>query len=70
VHCQRQVHKRYEFGVKVGITVINKSNFVLGARSFPGNPYDGHPFYLEFSSTKVTSTVSLYSIELHFLVAH
>ena len=37
-----KVHKRYEFGVKVGITVTNQSNFVLGARSFPGNPYDGH----------------------------
>ncbi len=37
-----KVHKKYEFGVKVGITVPNKSNFVLGARSFPGNPYDGH----------------------------
>lgn len=37
-----KVHKKYEFGVKVGITVTNKSNFVLGARSFPGNPYDGH----------------------------
>lgn len=37
-----KVHKKYEFGVKVGITVTNKSNFVLGARSFPGTPYDGH----------------------------
>lgn len=37
-----KVHKKYEFGVKVGITVTNKSNFVLGARSFPGNPYDGY----------------------------
>ncbi len=37
-----KVHKKYEFGVKVGITVTNNSNFVLGARSFPGNPYDGH----------------------------
>ena len=37
-----KVHKKYEFGVKVGITVTNKSNFVLGARSFPENPYDGH----------------------------
>ena len=37
-----KVHKKYEFGVKVGITVTNKSNFILGARSFPGNPYDGH----------------------------
>jgi transposase, IS5 family len=37
-----KAHKKFEFGVKVGITVTNQSNFVLGARSFPGNPYDGH----------------------------
>ncbi len=37
-----KIHKKYEFGVKVGITVTNKSNFVPGARSFAGNPYDGH----------------------------
>jgi IS5 family transposase len=37
-----KAHKKYEFGVKVGITVTNNSNFILGARSFPGNPYDGH----------------------------
>jgi IS5 family transposase len=40
-----KAHKKYEFGVKVGITVTNQSNFVLGARSFPGNPYDGHTLY-------------------------
>jgi IS5 family transposase len=37
-----KAHKKYGFGVKVGITVTNTGNFVLGARSFPGNPYDGH----------------------------
>jgi IS5 family transposase len=26
----------------VGITVTDKSNFVLGARRFPGKPYDEH----------------------------
>lgn len=37
-----KAHKKYEFGVKAGVTVTNKSNFVIGARSFPGRPYDGH----------------------------
>ncbi len=32
----------YEFGVKVSITTTLKEGFVLGARSMPGNPYDGH----------------------------
>src|SRR5690606_12988858 len=31
----------YEFGVKVSITTTLKEGFVLGARSMPGNPYDG-----------------------------
>lgn len=37
-----KVHKQYEFGVKVGIVSTNKESFVIGARSLPGNPYDGH----------------------------
>jgi IS5 family transposase len=32
----------YEFGVKVGIATTLQGNLIVGARSFPGNPYDGH----------------------------
>jgi IS5 family transposase len=32
----------YEFGVKVGIATTLKGNLIVGARTFPGNPYDGH----------------------------
>ena len=32
----------YEFGVKVGIAISAKAGLILGARAFPGNPYDGH----------------------------
>jgi IS5 family transposase len=32
----------YEFGVKASIAVTHKQGLVVGARSFPGNPYDGH----------------------------
>ena len=32
----------YEFGVKVGIASTFKGNLIVGARSFAGNPYDGH----------------------------
>ena len=35
-------HKRYEFGVKASIATTLKECFVVGARSFTGNPYDGH----------------------------
>lgn len=33
---------RYEFGVKVAIATTLKEGFVVGMRSFPGAPYDGH----------------------------
>jgi IS5 family transposase len=32
----------FEFGVKVSMAVTHKSGLVVGARSFPGNPYDSH----------------------------
>jgi IS5 family transposase len=32
----------YEFGVKVWITTTHKEGLVVGMRSMPGNPYDGH----------------------------
>lgn len=31
----------YEFGVKVGLAITAKHGLIVGARSFPGNPYDG-----------------------------
>lgn len=31
----------YEFGVKVGLAITARQGLVVGARSFPGNPYDG-----------------------------
>ena len=37
-----KVHKRYEFGVKVGVAVPSRSNFVMGGLAFPGNPYDSY----------------------------
>lgn len=37
-----KAHKRYEFGVKVSIACTHKNNFIIGAQSLPGNPYDGH----------------------------
>ncbi len=32
----------YEFGVKVGIAIGIDCGLIVGARSFSGNPYDGH----------------------------
>ena len=33
---------RYEFGTKVSIATTIEDGFVVGMRSQPGNPYDGH----------------------------
>jgi len=33
---------RYEFGCKVSIATTLDEGFIMGMRSFPGNPYDGH----------------------------
>ena len=35
-------HKKYEFGCKVGFVTSATSNWILGAKAFHGNPYDGH----------------------------
>jgi IS5 family transposase len=37
-----KVHRQYEFGCKVGFVVSAKGNWILGAKAFSGNPYDGH----------------------------
>lgn len=34
--------KPYEFGVKVTVATTLKEGLVIGMRSLPGNPYDGH----------------------------
>ena len=37
-----KVHKKYEFGNKVGVVVTSGEGFLIGVKSFHGNPYDGH----------------------------
>jgi IS5 family transposase len=37
-----KAHKKYEFGVKVGLVTTSKESFVLGCKALHGNPYDGH----------------------------
>ena len=37
-----KARKRYEFGTKVGVVCTQNERFVVGMRSYPGNPYDGH----------------------------
>lgn len=37
-----KARKPYEFGVKVSLAITHKQGLMVGARSFTGNPYDGH----------------------------
>lgn len=37
-----KARRRYEFGIKVTVATTLKEGFVVGMRSLPGNPYDGH----------------------------
>ncbi len=37
-----KANQRYEFGNKAGLVTSARSNWILGALGFEGNPYDGH----------------------------
>ncbi len=37
-----KAHKKFEFGTKVGLVTSAKTNWIVGAEAYPGNPYDGH----------------------------
>jgi IS5 family transposase len=41
----------YEFGVKVSLAVTHKQGLMVGARSFPGNPSDGHVLSAQLEQT-------------------
>jgi IS5 family transposase len=47
----------YEFGVKVSIAVTHKEGLVVGMRSMPGNPYDGHTLYETLEQATILTDV-------------
>src|SRR5215470_15118039 len=56
VHRQGQGHAPYEFGVKASIATTNArapgGQFVLHAKTLPGNPYDGHTLGVVIEDTE------------------
>ena len=48
-----KARKPYEFGVKASIAVTHKSGLMVGARTFPGNPYDGHILNQQLEQTTI-----------------
>lgn len=43
----------YEFGVKVSLAITEKHGLIVGARAFPGNPYDGHTLADQLEQTNI-----------------
>lgn len=48
-----KARKPYEFGVKASIALTHKSGLMVGARTFPGNPYDGHILAAQLEQTGI-----------------
>lgn len=46
-----KARKPYEFGVKASIVVTHRQGLMVGARTFPGNPYDGHTLSAQLRQT-------------------
>ena len=46
-----KARKPYEFGVKVSLAVTHKQGLMVGARAFPGNPFDGHTLSAQLEQT-------------------
>jgi transposase, IS5 family len=53
VECigEGKARKPYEFGVKVSLVVTHLRGLMVGARSFTGNPYDGHTLAAQLEQT-------------------
>lgn len=47
----------YEFGVKVSVAVTAKEGVVVGMRSMPGTPYDGHTLYSQLEQLEILTGV-------------
>ena len=45
--------KPYAFGVKVSLATAHKKGLILGAKSFPNNPYDGHTLADQIEQTNI-----------------
>ncbi len=41
----------YEFGVKLSVATVLHRGLIVGARTFPGNPYDGHTLAQQLEQT-------------------
>ena len=54
-----KAHKRYEFGVKVGVVASLKKPFILAAHALPGRPYDGHTLMRSLAQATLNTGVKI-----------
>ena len=59
-----KAHKPYEFGNKVSISVSRENNFILAAKSFHENPYDGHTLDATIKNVERTTSHEVTKIAL------
>jgi transposase, IS5 family len=52
-----QARTPYEFGVKTSVAVTAKKGVVVGMRSMPGAPYDGHTLHSQLEQVEILSGV-------------
>lgn len=50
-----KAEKRYEFGCKMSVSMSAQNNWVLAARAYHGNPYDGHTLRDALEQTEQTT---------------
>ncbi|MDE2150229.1 MAG: IS5 family transposase [Gammaproteobacteria bacterium] len=48
-----KARKPYEFGVKAAVVITHRRGLMVGARTFPGNPYDGHLLAEQLEQTSI-----------------
>lgn len=53
-----KAHKKYEFGNKVSVASTSKESFVVGMKSLPGNPFDGHTLKAAIEQIQTLSGVT------------
>ncbi len=59
-----KAHKKYEFGVKAGVVATSKNCWIVGAATFPGNPYDGHTLAASIEQAERISGVEVKHIHV------
>jgi IS5 family transposase len=57
-----KARKPYEFGVKTAVTISHAAGLMMGARTFPGNPYDGH--ILSATLEQATNLIQDHSVQI------